>query len=119
MADLANVWNFYDNADAYAAFLHRVEAAVVEKAVALREEDEPSPVTEAWIARQQWAVSVLSGPSHAAYQAKAMLPALAIKANDAGLLSDTGVITATDNQIRATIDDAFVDLHAGYVPEAA
>jgi hypothetical protein len=118
MADLANVWNFYDNPDAYAAFLHRVEAAVVEKAVALREEAEPSPVTHDWRARQEWATSVLGGPHHVAAAAKAMLPALAVKANAAGLLSDTGVITATDNQIRATLDDDFVDLHAGYVPAA-
>ena len=118
MADLANVWNFYDNADAYAAFLHRVEAAIVAKAIALREEAAPSPVTEAWRARQSWACDVLSGPSTAAAKARAMLPALAVKANSAGLISDQGEIDATDAQITATIDDDFVDLHAAFIPEA-
>ncbi len=117
MADLANVWNFYDNPDAYAAFLHRVEAAIVEKAMDLRDEAAPNPVTAQWAARQDWAVSVLSGAAHAAAEAKAMLPGLAVKANNAGLLSEDGVLTATDAQIIATIDDDFIDLHAGYVPE--
>ncbi len=30
-----------------------------------------------------------------------------------------GTITATDVQILATVTDAFIDLHAGYIPEAA
>ena len=118
MADLANVWKFYDNADAYTDFLHRVEAAIVQKAVALREEAAPSPVTEVWRARQDWAVQVLNGPAGAAAKAKAMLPALAVKANSAGLISDQGEIDATDAQITATIDDDFVDLHAAFIPEA-
>ena len=112
-ANLENIWLFFDNADAYNPFLHRVEAALVEKALALRGETAPDPVTGAWAARQTWASIVLSSPGALRAKARAMLPALAVRANDAGLLSDQGTITATDTQIRATIDDAFVDAHAG------
>lgn len=116
---LETVKRFFENADAYAGFLARVEAAIVAKAMALREAAAPSPVTAAWVARQNWAVSVLSGAASVERQARAMLPALAVKANNAGLLVEDGTITATDQQIVVTIDDDFIDVHAGYVPEAS
>ena len=117
MADLSTVHLFFNNADAYSAFLARVETAIVEKAVELRGEAEPSPVTGAWAARQAWAVSVFANTASLQARARAMLPAMAVKANDADLIDDNGEIDATDAQIRATITDAFVDLHSGYVPE--
>ena len=117
-ADLMNLTVFFENADAHAAFLHRITAAVVEKASALREEEAPDPVTELWRARQEWALAALTGISGATTAARAMLPGLAVKANDAGFLSDTGTIDVTDTQIRAVITDAFVDLYAGYIPPA-
>lgn len=118
MADLATVHLFFSNADAYSAFLARVEAAIVEKALTLRAETAPDPVTAAWAARQSWAVTVLSSTPALVNQAKRMLPALAVTANDAGLIDEDGFIDATDAQIRATVTDAFVDWHAGYVPAA-
>jgi hypothetical protein len=118
-ASLEKVWLFFDNADAYNPFLHRVEAAIVEKALALRAETAPEPVTGAWAARQTWASRALSSPGQLQGVATAMLPALAVTANAAGLLSEEGTIDATDAQIRSTITDAFVDAHAGYTPEPA
>ena len=115
-ADLLYLTNFFENADAHAAFLHRVTAAIVEKAAALRAEDPPNPVTEAWQARQRWALSALSGIPGATAAARAMLPGLAVKANDSGYLTPAGVIDVTDSQIRAVLSDAFVDLYAGHVP---
>ena len=117
MADLSTVHLFFNNADAYAMFLARVEAAIVEKAIAVRGEAEPAPVTGAWAARQAWAVSVFASTDSLQARARAMLPALAVKANDAGLIDDDGFVDATDTQIRVSIDDDFVDWHAGYVPE--
>ena len=117
MADLSTVHLFFDNADAYSAFLARVEVAIVEKAVELRGEDAPEPVTGEWAARQAWAVSVFANTASLQAQARRMLPALAVKANDAGLIDEDGEIDATDEQIRGTITDAFVDLHVGYVQE--
>jgi hypothetical protein len=115
MADLQTLWTFATNADANAAFLHRIAAAVVEWAVAERESSAPSPVTDLWRARQDWAVWALKWPIEAARQ---LLPSLAVKANDAGLISDAGAITATDAQIRSVVTDALIDLYAGYVPPA-
>jgi hypothetical protein len=119
MADLSHVQTFWQNADAHAAFLHRVTAALVKKALDVRVEDTPDPVTGAWVARQQWAAGVLSGPTGALNKARQMLPALAVKANDAGLLGEDGSITATDQQITGILDDDWVDLFAGYIPEAS
>jgi hypothetical protein len=117
-ADLMNLTVFFENADAHADFLHRITAAVVEKAATLRAEDPPDPVTEAWRARQSWAHGALSGIPGAIAAARDMLPGLAVKANDAGFLSANGTIDVTDTQIRAVLDDDFVDLYAGYIPEA-
>ena len=50
--------------------------------------------------------------------ARAMLPGLAVRANDAGFLSAGGTIDVTDTQIRAVLDDDFVDLYAGFIPPA-
>lgn len=60
MADLSTVRTFFDNADAHSAFLHRVEAAVVETALDVRGEAAPSPMTEVYRSRQRWAVSALA-----------------------------------------------------------
>jgi len=114
---LIKVKSFFENADEYSTFLARVEAAIVEKAIAIRAEDTPETITLKWRARQQWAVSVLSGAARVNAVASAMLPALTNKANKAGLLNETGVIDATDEQILATITDDFIDYHAGYVPD--
>jgi hypothetical protein len=83
MADLATVYQFFNNADAYAGFLHRVEVAIAEKAIAVRGEVAPDPVTGSWVARQNWANSVLASQESIGTQSKRMLPALAITANDA------------------------------------
>jgi hypothetical protein len=115
-ADLMNLTTFFENADAHAAFLHRITAAVVEKAAALRAETPPDPVTDAWRARQQWAHNTLAGISGATAAARAMLPGLAVRANDAGFLTAAGTIDVTDTQIRAVLDDDFVDLYAAYIP---
>ena len=113
MADLLNVWTFFDNADQYAEFLHRVSAALVETALDVRDEEAPDPVTGGYAARQAWAVAALGGPDGAQAAAVGMLPALAVKANDGGLLDDEGNLTATDQQIRTTVA-ALVDALAGY-----
>lgn len=115
MADLITVYTFFQNADSHAEFLHRVEAAVVEAALDVRVETEPSPMTETFRARQRWAVRALSGPT---MEAKRMLPGLAIKANDAELISEVGVLSATDTQIRSTVA-GLVDDYSDYVPESA
>lgn len=119
MADLITVKVFFENADAHNEFKARAATALVEWAIAERESAAPNPVTGIWVARQEYAGRVLGGASAVMVLAEAMLPALAVKANDAGLISEDGEIDATDAQIRGTIDDAFVDMHAGYVPEAA
>jgi hypothetical protein len=115
-ASLETLWTFTTNADAHATFLHRVAAAIVEWAVVERESDTPSLVTPLWVARQEWVVWALKNPLAAATQ---ILPSLAIKANAAALISDAGIITASDAQIRSVINDALIDLYAGYVPPAA
>jgi hypothetical protein len=112
----ATVELFFRNADAHAAFLARVTARLVEWAIAAREAEPPDPVTGAYAARQDFACQVLRGKDAALAKGRAILPALAIKANDAGLIDEDGTITATDAQILNTIDDAFIDLHAGYIP---
>ncbi len=114
----ATVATFFENADAYASFLKRVTARLVEWAVTERENLPASP-SPAEAARQTFAIQVLTGAAGATAQARRLLPALAVKANAAGLIDEIGTITATDAQILATLDDAFIDLHAGYVPEAA
>lgn len=118
MADLSTVHLFFDNADAYSAFLARVETAIVEKAIDVRGEVAPDPVTGKWAARQAWAVSVFANTASLQAQARRMLPALAVKANDSELIDENGEIDVTDAQIRSTIDSDLVDMHAGYVPEA-
>ena len=118
MASLAHVQTFWDNADAHSAFLTRIAAALVEKAKALREEDPPNPVTAAWVARQEWANYTLQGAPGALTRARLILPALAVTANDAGLLSEDGTINATDNQIRNILTDTWIDMFTDYVPEA-
>ena len=117
MASLAHVQTFWDNADAHTAFLARVAAAIVETATSLRQEAAPNPVTADWQARQQWAVYTLHGAPGALSRARLMLPALAVTANDAGLLSEDGEITATDNQIRGILTDTWIDMFTEYVPE--
>jgi hypothetical protein len=114
-ADLVTVYTFFRNADAYAAFLQRVTAAVVEAALDVRAESEPSPMTEAFRSRQRWAVSALQRPVETG---RVMLPSLAVIANNAGLLSDEGEIDATDAQIRSSVA-GLVDEMSDYVPEAA
>ena len=111
----ATVETFFSNRDAHAAFLARVAARLVEWAVVEREAIPPAP-TALEVARQQFAVAVLSGVDGAMGQARRLLPELAIKANAAGLIDANGNITATDAQIAATVVDALIDLHAGYVP---
>jgi hypothetical protein len=119
MPELADVQTFWQNADAHAAFLHRVAAAIVERAVAIRQEDPPDPVTAQWRARQQWARSALSGADGALAKARQMLPALAVEANDSGLLSETGEVDAADAQIRNIVgDDAWLDTFTDYIPDA-
>lgn len=115
MADLSTVYTFFQNADAHSAFLHRVEAAVVETALDVRNVAEPSPMTAVYRSRQRWAVSALANPVQAA---KVMLPGLAVTANDAGLISEAGEIDGTDAQIRSTVA-GLVDEYSDYVPEVA
>ena len=119
-ADLLTARTFFSNAacpgalsgDAYSEFLHRVETALCETALDIRAEAEPDPVTAIHVARQQYAIQVLSSPTDAA---RRMLPGLVIAANEAGLLSEAGVIDATDAQIRAKVVD-LVNAYSGYVP---
>ena len=115
MADLITVWGFFDNSDAYSEFLHKVAAAVAETALDVRGEAEPDPMTESFRSRQRWAVAALGDPMG---KSQDMLPALAVKANDASLLSEEGEISATDAQIRTTVA-GLVDELSDYVPEAA
>ncbi len=117
-ASLENVQMFWRNADAHAVFLHRVAAAIVEAAKDLRQQDPPNPITAGWQARQHWATAALNGAPGALLKARQMLPALAVTANDAGLLSEDGTITATDNQIRNILSATWIDMFTGYVPEA-
>jgi hypothetical protein len=112
-ASLSTVYTFFQNADAYASFLHRVEAAVVAVALNIRGEQEPSPVTPLFRARQLWALDALARPT---LVARGLLPALATLANDAGLLSTQGVINATDEQILNTLPGLVVKV-CNYVPE--
>jgi len=114
----ATVATFFENPDAYEGFLKRVTARLVEWAVDERE-NRPAAPPAADAARQTFAIQVLTGPTGATAQAKRLLPALAVKANAAGLIDDTSTSTATDAQILATVNNAFIDLHAGYAPEAA
>jgi hypothetical protein len=115
MATLSTVYTFFVNKDAHAAFLHRVEAAIVKAALDVRNEEEPEPMTESFRSRQRWAVLALAGPTLAA---RAMLPALAILANNAELISEAGEITATDSQIESTVA-SLVDECSDYIPESA
>ena len=112
--NLANVFTFFTNRDQHAAFRERVAAAIQEWAIDARAEAAPSPVTGEWAARQRWADWALKNPMQATDQ---MLPGLVVVANNAGLISADGILTATDQQIRATVGDSFVDRYAGYVPE--
>lgn len=116
---LDNVYAFFDDADAYSAFLRRVAVAILEKASALRQETAPEPVTATWVARQEWALTVLSSQVAPRNQAARMLPGLVVIANDAGYLDGGDLSDVTDAQIRAALDDAFVDEYAGYYPPAA
>jgi hypothetical protein len=111
----ATVQLFFSNADAHAAFLSRVTARLVEWAIAAREAAPPDPVTEAYAARMNFANAILAGQAGAVAKGRAILPALAVKANAADLIDEDGYITATDAQILATVDDAFIDLHSGYI----
>jgi len=112
-ADLLTARTFFSNADAYSQFLHRVETALCEAALAIRAEAEPDPVTALHIARQNYAIQVLTSPTDAA---RRMLPGLVIAANDAGLLSEAGAIDATDAQIRTKVAD-LITAYSAYVPE--
>ena len=116
---LEQVYQVFEDPDAYAAFLRRVSVAVLKKAAALRDETPPDPVTAPWAARQQWALQVLAGHANPRLQATRMLPGLVVIANDAGYLDDGDLSDVTDNQIIIALDDAFVDRYAGYVPEAS
>lgn len=116
-ASLANVQTFWDNADAHSAFLARVAAAIVEAAIQIRQGSLPSPITEDWRYRQYWANAVLRGAPGALDKAREMLPALAVKANDAGLLDESGNLDATDAQIRNILSSSWIDIFTGYVPE--
>jgi hypothetical protein len=114
----ATVHLFFSNADAHAAFLARVAARLIEWAIEEREKIPASPDAQQ-VARQSFAVAVLSGQAGATVKAGQLLPALAVKANDAGLIAADGTIEATDQQIAAVISDSLVDLHTTYIPEAA
>jgi hypothetical protein len=111
------VYQFFDNADAYAAFLRRTAVAVLTKASALRAESPPSPVSAAWVARQHWALQVLSSQAGPRTQAARILPGLVLLANAAGYLDDGDLDDVTDQQLLNALSDAFVDQYAGYVPE--
>ncbi len=111
MADLSTIYTFFNNADAHAAFLHRIQTALVETALAVRAENEPDPKTDRFAARQRWARDALLNPIHVAHR---LLPAIAVKANDAGRIDEQGNVTASDNEIRATVL-SLVDTFADYV----
>ena len=113
MADLHTVRVFISNGDAHARFLEDTSVAVFEEALALRE-NPTTPATAESEAAQRWALRVFDGPMR---EARRMLPALAIKANDAGLIDDNGVITYTDAQMRSVVG-SLVGVFAGYVEEA-
>jgi hypothetical protein len=107
---------FFRNVDAHAVFLARVTARLVEWAIAARQAAPPDPVTEAYAARMRYAAVVLSGQPEAIAKARALLPALAVVANAAGLLDEEGLIHVSDAHILATIDDDFIDLNTDYIP---
>ena len=111
---LSVVRKFFDNKDAYAGFLARVEAAIVDKARDLRAEAAPSPVTAKWVARQEWADDVLGGPFRVEVRATEMLPALASLANELGFLNSEGEISVTDEQITLANRVAYFCACSGY-----
>lgn len=113
-----SVYQFFDNADAYAAFLQRTAVALLAKASALRDEDPPSPVTSAWVYRQNWALTILASQAAPLAQAARILPGLVLLANAAGYLDDNDLSDVTDTQILNALSDGFVDRYAGYVPAA-
>jgi hypothetical protein len=112
------VATFFENADAHAEFLKRVAARLVEWAVDERGNIPASP-SAAEVARQNFAVAVLLGSRAVMAQASKILPALAVRANDADLIDANGYITATDIQIAGVVNSDFIDLHAGHVPPAS
>ena len=114
MADLSTVYTFYNNKDAHAAFLQRLQAALVQKALEVRAEIEPDPMTPQFIARQGWARDVLYHPS---FWGERMLPALAVKANDLGRIDDNGEIDASDAEIRGALAN-LIGPYSEYLPEA-
>jgi hypothetical protein len=112
MAALDGVYTFFENADAHASFLHRVEVALYEKALDLRENPPASPLAAVDTARQLWAMRILDNPI---VEARRFLPGMSIKANNAGFINDQGVLTATDAQIRTTVA-ALITVYSGYIP---
>lgn len=113
MADLATVHLFSSSADAHADFLARVRVALFEEAVSTRETIPASPTAEE-VALQEFAIRIFNDPVE---EAKRMLPALAVKANNAGLIANDGTISATDAQVRSTVAGLMTEF-SRYVPDA-
>lgn len=118
MADLITVRTFIANKDESAEFLQRCQVALAEVALAERE-NMAATLTPEQSARQEYALRVLASQSAIVAESERMLTALAIKANDAGLISEAGVITATDTQIRATVAAMFTEFSQFIAPDAA
>ena len=113
MADLIIVKRFIESGDLNSEFIKRVEVAGYEEAITIREAnpDPPTTIDVKEQSRQQWALGVFANPLA---EAKRMLPALAVAANNAGLIDSEGVVTATDAQIRNTVG-GLVEEYIDYV----
>ena len=112
MADLKKTWLFSRKSEKHADFQARVETALVEVALNIRQ-NPANPMTNEGRTLQSWAVRVLPDPEREAVR---MMPTLSVMANDAGLIDNNGNITATDTQIRNTVL-ALAPVFSGYIAE--
>ena len=110
MASLKMVDEFVREPDLHSEFITQVSAALVEEALDIRQ-NPANPMDAEGSSLQSWAVRVLPNPRAEAVR---MLPTLAVMANNAGLISEEGVVSATDAQIRTTVGNLSA-IFSGYI----
>lgn len=103
MADLQTVSIFSQNKDANEGLRQRATVAMLEHAINMRAGMAPS-LSSKEAAEQQLAIDFLHNPQP--YMSRFMMM-FAIKANDAGLIDDAGIIIATDAQIRSICSQVY------------